>query len=78
MPQPQPKFTWLGHATVRVDLLTGETMVIDPWLAGNPSCPPSATKFERLDLILVSHAHSDHMGDALALAQEHGAPVISN
>ena len=41
MPQPQPKFTWLGHATLRVDLATGETIVIDPWLDGNPSCPPS-------------------------------------
>lgn len=78
MSQPQPKFTWLGHATLRVDLPTGETMVIDPWLAGNPACPPAAGKFARLDLILVTHAHSDHMGDALALAREHGAPVISN
>ena len=34
MSQPPPKFTWLGHATLRVDLATGETLVIDPWLAG--------------------------------------------
>ena len=78
MSQPHPKFTWLGHATLRVYLPTGETLVIDPWLAGNPACPPAAGKFARLDLILVTHAHSDHMGDALALAREHGAPVISN
>lgn len=80
MPQPQqqPKFTWLGHATLRVDLATGETIVIDPWLDGNPSCPPSHRRFDRLDLILLTHAHADHMGDALALAREHDAQLISN
>ena len=78
MPQPYPKFTWLGHATLRVDLATGETIVLDPWLAGNPSCPPSHRRFDRLDLILLTHAHSDHMGDALALAREHEALLISN
>lgn len=71
-------FTWLGHATLRLDLPTGETVVIDPWLEGNPSCPPSHRRFERLDLILVTHAHSDHMADALALAREHDALLVSN
>ena len=66
MPQPQPKFTWLGHATLRVDLASGETIVIDPWLDGNPSCPPSHRRFDRLDLILVT------------LAREHEALLISN
>ena len=78
MPTPHPKFTWLGHATLRVDLATGETIVIDPWLTGNPSCPPSHRRFDRLDLILVTHAHSDHMADALQLAREHEALLISN
>ena len=78
MTQAAPRFTWLGHATLRVDLASGETMVIDPWLEGNPSCPPSCRRFDRLDLILVTHAHSDHMADALALAREHDAMVISN
>lgn len=77
-PQPHPRFTWLGHATLRVDLASGETMVIDPWLDGNPSCPPSHRRFDRLDLVLVTHAHSDHMADALQLAREHDALLISN
>ena len=78
MAQTTPRFTWLGHATLRVDLPSGETMVIDPWLDGNPSCPPSHRRLERVDLILVTHAHSDHMADALALAREHDALLISN
>jgi L-ascorbate metabolism protein UlaG (beta-lactamase superfamily) len=73
-----PRFTWLGHATLRVELATGETIVIDPWLDGNPSCPPSCRKLERVDLILVTHAHSDHMADAVGLARAHDALVISN
>lgn len=78
MTQQPVRFTWLGHATVRVDLPHGEVMLIDPWLTGNPSCPPAARRFERLDLVLVTHAHADHMTDAAALAQQHGALVISN
>lgn len=78
MPRQTPRFTWLGHATLRVDLPNGGTMVIDPWLAGNPACPATHRHFDRLDLILVTHAHSDHMADAVALASEHGALVISN
>ncbi len=78
MARQTPQFTWLGHATLRVDLPGGATMVIDPFLAGNPSCPATHRTFERLDLILVTHAHSDHMGDALALARQHDALVISN
>lgn len=73
-----PEFTWLGHATLRVELPTGEVLMIDPWLAGNPSCPAAHRAIERVDLVLVTHAHSDHMADAVALAREHGALVISN
>jgi L-ascorbate metabolism protein UlaG (beta-lactamase superfamily) len=70
------RFTWLGHASVRVDLPTGEVMVLDPWLEGNPMSPVSASSFDRLDLILVTHAHGDHMGDVEKLAKHYRAPVV--
>jgi L-ascorbate metabolism protein UlaG (beta-lactamase superfamily) len=68
---PRPKFTCLGHATVRCDLPGGEVVLIDPWVMGNPACPAALKSFERLDAILITHAHSDHMDDAVELARRH-------
>ncbi len=74
---PRPKFTFLGHATVRCDLPGGEVVLIDPWL-DNPSCPPGGKELSRLDAILITHGHSDHLADAAELAKRFGARVIAN
>jgi len=73
---PRPKFTSLGHATVRCDLPGGEVVLIDPWVQGNPACPEAHRKFERLDAILITHAHSDHMGDAVELAKAYRPKIV--
>ncbi len=73
----RPTFTWLGHSTLRCDLPGGEVVVIDPFIEQNPATPEAARRFERLDLILVTHAHGDHMADAVGLAKRHGALVIA-
>ncbi|MEO8504394.1 MAG: metal-dependent hydrolase [Acidobacteriota bacterium] len=67
----RPKFTWLGHATVTFELESGEVVLIDPWVAGNPSCPAAAKELSRLDAVLITHAHSDHMDDAVELCTRH-------
>ena len=59
--------TWYGHACIRIGTAGGRTVLLDPWF-GNPLSPMSADAVERCDLLLVTHGHSDHMGDAVALA----------
>jgi L-ascorbate metabolism protein UlaG (beta-lactamase superfamily) len=70
------RFTWLGHAAVRVDLPRGEVVLIDPWLDANPKAAVRTSAIDRVDLILVTHGHDDHMGDVEALAKRHDCPVV--
>ena len=59
--------TWYGHACVEVASPGGKTILIDPWF-GNPLSPKSADAVDACDLLLVTHGHGDHLGDALAIA----------
>jgi L-ascorbate metabolism protein UlaG (beta-lactamase superfamily) len=67
--------TWLGHSTFVITTPGGKRIVTDPWLEGNPKCPPG-TKIDRADLILLSHGHSDHSADVVGVARATGAPVV--
>jgi L-ascorbate metabolism protein UlaG (beta-lactamase superfamily) len=71
------RITWLGHAMFQVTTSTGRVILIDPWIEGNPSFPPSMKSFPRVDLILVTHGHCDHSGDVISLACAHDAPVVA-
>lgn len=63
------EITWLGHGTFQLKLESGEVIVLDPWTDGNPSYP-SNHKFDRVDAILISHGHFDHIHDAAPLAKK--------
>jgi L-ascorbate metabolism protein UlaG (beta-lactamase superfamily) len=68
MPLPDgTTITWYGHSCVRIDTAGGRTAIIDPWFA-NPKSPIAVDAVDRCDLLLVTHGHFDHFGDALALA----------
>jgi L-ascorbate metabolism protein UlaG (beta-lactamase superfamily) len=70
------KLTWLGHATFRVETPGGKTVLIDPWVMGNPSCPPSEREVRRVDIMLCTHGHFDHIGDAVEIAKKHNPTVV--
>lgn len=70
--------TWLGHAATTIDTPDGTKILIDPWVQGNPSTPDALKSIENLDLVLITHGHSDHMGDAVEIARSTRAHVIAN
>jgi L-ascorbate metabolism protein UlaG (beta-lactamase superfamily) len=69
--------TWYGHSTFVITTPGGKRIVTDPWLEGNPKCPPAMKKIAAADLILVSHGHSDHTGDLVAVSRATKAPVVA-
>jgi L-ascorbate metabolism protein UlaG (beta-lactamase superfamily) len=69
------KLTWLGHATFRIE--TGsQTVLVDPWVMGNPLCPGKEKKPQKVDVMLCTHGHFDHIGDAVEIAKQHNPSVI--
>jgi len=69
--------TWLGHATFIITTPGGKRIVTDPWLEGNPRCPPDRRRIDKADVILLSHGHSDHSADVVAVARATNAPIVA-
>ena len=70
------KITWLGHATVLVQTAAGLNLLIDPFLEHNPSYPKDFVLPEKIDYILLTHGHMDHIADAVPVAKKHGSTVV--
>lgn len=69
---------WLGQASVRITTPGGKVIVVDPWLRTNPKTPANFKNLEALgkvDLVLVTHAHFDHVADAPDIAKMHKVPM---
>jgi L-ascorbate metabolism protein UlaG (beta-lactamase superfamily) len=61
--------TWLGHSAFILDSDAGKRIYVDPFLTGNTKTPDEEKKPRRVDIIAVTHGHSDHVGDTVALSQ---------
>lgn len=69
------KITWLGHSTFEVELEGGEVILIDPWLE-NPNYP-KGHELKRVDLLLITHAHFDHIAGAIETAKQFKPAVVA-
>lgn len=68
--------TWLGHATVLIVTAKGTTILIDPFIEHNPKFPKGYKLPEKIDLVLATHGHSDHIADLASVAAKHGSTVV--
>ena len=79
----ETRIKWFGHAAFAITTPNGKVLLIDPWL-NNPSNPEAKngkdplSAITRVDYILLTHGHRDHVGDAVAIARKTGAALISN
>src|SRR6266404_6222765 len=69
---------WLGQSAMRITTVNGKVILVDPYLTANPKTPPQYKNLDavgKIDLILVTHGHGDHLGDAPALSKKHNVPL---
>ncbi len=69
--------TWLGHATVLIQTPKGTSILIDPFIAHNPKYPKGYALPSKIDYVLLTHGHGDHISDAVPVARKHGSTVVA-
>ncbi|HEX4005213.1 MAG TPA: metal-dependent hydrolase [Acidobacteriaceae bacterium] len=70
------RITWLGHATVLIVTPKETAILIDPFIEHNPKFPRDYKLPDKIDLLLLTHGHMDHIADAVPVAKKHGPAVI--
>ena len=75
----QTQLTWYGQSAFKIITPTGNVLVIDPWLTNpkNPNGKDDLTNLKRVDLILLTHGHSDHVGNSVEIAKKTGAKLVA-
>lgn len=67
---------WLGHASFQINLSSGEVILIDPWFDGNPGYPKNH-QLERVDAVLITHGHPDHIDGLLGVAKRFKPAIVA-
>lgn len=70
------QITWLGHSVVLITTGQGTQILIDPFIEQNPKYPKDYALPEKIDLLLLSHGHGDHIADAVSIAKKHKAQAV--
>jgi L-ascorbate metabolism protein UlaG (beta-lactamase superfamily) len=70
------KFRFFGVAAYEIITSRGQHILLDPFIDENPGSPLKSQELAKVDLIIVSHAAVDHLGDTEAIARRTGAPII--
>lgn len=72
--------TWYGHAAFKLVTPGGKVLLVDPWISNpaNPNAQKDLEELRQVDLILLTHGHSDHIGDAVEIAQKTGAKLVAS
>jgi L-ascorbate metabolism protein UlaG (beta-lactamase superfamily) len=73
---PEVQLTWLGHASFRFDTPGGKRVYIDPFF-DNPLFPEEEKQPERVDVLALTHGHSDHVGNSVDLINRFGPNVVA-
>jgi L-ascorbate metabolism protein UlaG (beta-lactamase superfamily) len=70
------KIIWLGHSTFELGFETGEVLLTDPWIEGNPFYP-KGYELKRVDAIALSHAHFDHSDGVIPVAKKFSPKLVA-
>jgi L-ascorbate metabolism protein UlaG (beta-lactamase superfamily) len=73
------ELTWYGHSAFKIKTPSGKVILIDPWITNpaNKNGKEDLAKLDKVDLILISHGHFDHVGNSADIAKKTGARLVS-